>query len=113
LQDVTHYRLGKVIRQEDIDVYMLFPADFDPNKPTNFPKKKDRQKHGFLQDWTDNILLPAIFRHILSDIAQHIPASWLSARQSARSRNQEAQARADKGTSQHQNLYYPLTQHLA
>jgi hypothetical protein len=109
LQDIIHYRLGKVAGQEDIDIYMLFSVDFDLNKPTNFPRKKDRQKHRFLQDWTDNILLPAIACHILSDIAQHIPASWLGTRQRTQTHNQEAQAQADKGTSQYQNLYYPLS----
>jgi hypothetical protein len=80
LQDITHYRLGRVIGQEDIDVYVLFPADYDPKKPTNFPGKKGGRKHGFLQDWTDNILLPALARHVPSDEGQRIPGSWLSAR---------------------------------
>jgi hypothetical protein len=83
LHKVPHYYLGRVIGHEDTSVFILFPRMFYPEKETNFPGRSDGEAHGLLRTWTDQLLLPAIFRHIPASSRQHFPISWDHARRKA------------------------------
>src|SRR5579871_1808981 len=105
LHEIPHYCFGRVIGQEDMAIYILFPNQWTPEKPTNFPGKLNGQKHGTLQAWTDSILLPALAAHLPADIAQHMSASFKNAQLSAKAANREAQARVNKNNARHQSKY--------
>jgi hypothetical protein len=83
LHKVPHYYLGRVIGHEDTSVFILFPRMFYPEKETNFPGRSDGKAHGLLRTWTDQLLLPAIFRHVPASSRQHFPISWDHARRKA------------------------------
>ena len=107
LHELPHYCLGYLSQQEHTKVYVFFPRQWHPEKQTNFPGQKDDVKHKLLQVWTDEILLPAIARHVSSDDGQHMPSSWRQARLNAEARFREANTRS-KGASLHQMLHYAL-----
>ena len=107
LHEVPHYCLGYLTEQERTQVYVFFPQQWHPDKRTNFPGKKGTIKHELLRVWTDEILLPALARHITSDIGQHMPSSWHQARFNSEARFREARVH-NKNISLSQMLHYPL-----
>lgn len=107
LHEVPHCCLGYIAGQDNTRVYIFFPRQWHPNKQTNFPGKKDNIKHEILCIWTDDILLPAIARHVDSDVGQHMPSSWRQARLNSEARFREAYVQ-DKDAKLFQMLYYPL-----
>jgi hypothetical protein len=64
-------------------IYVFFPEQYDPDKPTNFPGSRHGRKHRIIQQWTDHILLPAFEQVASAGVAQHIPTTWLGARMRA------------------------------
>ena len=64
LHTVPHYCLGRVLRHEDMSIFVFFPYMFHPDKATNFPRKSDSEAYALLRTWTDQVLLLAIFRHV-------------------------------------------------
>ena len=110
LHDVPHYYLGRVIGHEDTNVYIFFPRMWNPEKQTNFPGSGDGEAHDLLRTWTDQILLPAIFRHVSSSSRQHIPPSWDSARRASRAAALERRGQTDANDLNFfsQSLHYPI-----
>jgi hypothetical protein len=108
LHKIPHYRLGRLIGHGDVDVYIFFPQQWSPDKPTNFPGKEAGEKHGVLRKWTDDILLPSIARWVDSDTGQHLPASWQNALLQAQAHNRETHALFDKSESSYHQLHFPL-----
>ena len=107
LHRVPHYCLGYLTHQESTQVYVFFPAQWHPDKPTNFPGKRNGRAHEMLRVWTDEILLPALARHATADIGQHMPSSWRQASLNAQARFGETNTRG-KGQGAYQRLHYPL-----
>jgi hypothetical protein len=89
IHQVPHYRLGRLLGREDITVYILFPRMYDPQKSTNFPGKGGGSAGNLLRTWTDQIFLPALFRHVYPTSRQYYPISWEHARQKAEARYTE------------------------
>ena len=96
LSKVPHIRLGRVVGAKGISVYIFFPAQWNPEKPTNFPGKLGGRSYGVLEQWTDRILLPSLASCISSDVAQHLPPSLVLALLRARARNHAQQARSSR-----------------
>jgi hypothetical protein len=107
LHEAPQYCLGYSTRQQDTKVYVFFPRQWHPEKPTNFPGKEDGIKHEMLRVWTDELLLSAIARHVRASKGQHMPSLWKQARLNAEARYNEESAR-NKDVSLHQTLHYPL-----
>lgn len=80
---------------DEVAVYLFFPRMYRPDKETNFPGKEDGQPHALLRNWTDQILLPALFRHVPATSRQHFPTSWEHARRKAEAHYIEGHARFD------------------
>jgi hypothetical protein len=108
LQKVPHICLGYMFGQQHTEVFLFFPAQWSPDKATNFPGKENGNKHQIIQRFIDTILLPCIRRFVDSDIAQHMPISWQQARLNSEARFQEASAVKDNPISHQQQLHYPL-----
>jgi hypothetical protein len=112
LSTVPHVRLGRVVGAEGMSVYIFFPAQWSPEKPTNFPGKLGGRSYGVLEQWTNSILLPSLASCVSSDVAQHLPPSLLLALLQARARNHEQQARLSRQDLLHQSLYHFVQGHL-
>ena len=111
IHQVPHYRLGRLLGREDITVYILFPRMYDPQKPTNFPGKGGGSAGNLLRTWTDQIFLPALFRHVHPTSRQHYPTSWEHARQKAEARYAElrGQIETDPVHTQARSMHYPIS----
>jgi hypothetical protein len=111
IHQVPHYRFGRLLGHEGISVYILFPRMYDPQKPTNFPGKGSGSAENLLRIWTDQILLPALFRHVHPTSRQHYPTSWEHARQKAEARYAElrGQIETDPVPAQARSMHYPVS----
>jgi len=83
LKKVSYYYANRILSYKNITFYIFFPRIYDPDKPTNFSRKSNKETYNLLRTWTDSILLPAIFCYIPAISRQHFPYSWKHARQKA------------------------------
>jgi hypothetical protein len=109
---VPHIRLGRVVGAEGLDVYIFFPAQWNPEKPTNFPGKLGGRSYGVLEQWNNSILLPSLASCISSDVAQHLPPSLALALLRATVQNHVRQARTSRQGSLHQSLHHLVQGHM-
>jgi hypothetical protein len=77
LSKVPHIRLGRVVGDEAVGIFVFFPGQWTAEKPTNFPGKLSGRVHGVLERWTNSILNPSLACVLDSDDGQHLPPSFL------------------------------------
>ena len=107
LHKVPHYRVGRVSGHGGTNVYIFFPRMYAPDKPTNFPGKGGGETSHQLRFWTDQILLPALFRHVNPTSRQHYPTSWDQARRRSKAFYNELRGQ----TGDEEDLAHSLTLH--
>ena len=110
LHTVPHYCLGRVLGHKDASIFIFFPCMFYPDKATNFPGKGNGEAHALLRTWTDQLLLPALFRHVPASSRQHLPFSWDYTRRKATAYSSEYQGQVATSESNalSLSLYYTL-----
>jgi hypothetical protein len=67
---IPHYLIGRLVGWEDIMIYIMFPSLYHENQACSNPANKH------LQQWTDEILLPAIYDNLPSISKQRLPISY-------------------------------------
>jgi hypothetical protein len=102
VHQLPHYTFGRLMGFEDVSLYLLFPHLY-----------REEQQCGRLQDhdfktWMDQVLLPAIYQHHPSSVAQHYPSSYDHSRSSATARGVELRSQRIDATAREQLLFYFL-----
>lgn len=98
IHHIPHYTFGRLIGLEDVSLYLLFPRLY-----------REEQQSCRLRDcdfklWTDEILLPAIYRHYSSSHVQHYPSSFDHSRYNATARGVEGRSQRIDATPREQQL---------
>lgn len=99
---IPHYTFGRVIRFEDISLYLLFPNLY-----------REEQKRSKLRDkdfrlWIDSVLLPAIYQYYCTAHVQHYPSSYDRSHYNSTARGIEGLSQRVHPVAWEQQLVYYL-----
>jgi hypothetical protein len=103
MHKVPHYRFGNLTGWPEISLYIMFPGLFSDDRPsTHLTQDQMRQ-------WTDNILLPAIYKYLPSSVKQHLPSSYDHSYHASLAKGKEQRAKGSRAyQSRIQLLSYQL-----
>jgi hypothetical protein len=92
MHKVPHYCLGRLVGWPEISLYVIFPSFFLEDRQSTYLTQDQ------MQQWTDKILLPAIYRYLPASLKQHLPSSYSHSYHTSLAKGKEQ--RATKPTTQ-------------
>jgi hypothetical protein len=100
VNEFPHYTAGRLIGFEDVSLYFLFPRLYREGQTTSRLLDDDFQK------FTNQVLLPALYRHYDSSQVQHYPSSYQHAKYNSTARGVEGRSRKVDTISREQRLMH-------
>ena len=107
LHNIPHFRLGTIFSSLHIPLFVFFPRLYKFHEQHNSYISDQT-----LQQWFDIGFLPSLHKHYSSDILQHLPTSFVAAKQEVHARSKESGLRgftqnSDMGRRQELHYFLP------